>query len=327
MIVHRYPTTAARRCVYFAIVSLLLVELCCQKSEAFRGAAITTFQRHRRDAEWFLPSSAVKLLLSLVVLTTTRGAALSVNMSVTNTNDHESQTRCIKLVLLDRDGVINQDVGAPGVIDPQQLALTPGAGHAMGNLKRAGLQVAMITNQSCVGKGLINAGELAVIQTRLQAMLLAEDDEATWDTIYEATTTTDMVDPRRKPAPGMILEACQDFGVDPEETVFVGDTLTDLQAAHAAGVSRRILVSTGYGTGIMEEAGLLMSGDRNKMESMVLDSQKEPKQMKRHQQSNSTRTTTVDNTKTNSPLERVMPFIYVPNLRSASEWILAQHQH
>ena len=235
------------------------------------------------------------------------------------------------MVLLDRDGVINQDVGAPGVIDPQQLSLTPGAGHAVANLKRSGLHVALITNQSCVGKGLISVAELAVIQTRLQTLLRAEDADATWDAIYEATTTTDVVDPRRKPAPGMIWEACQDFGVDPADSVFVGDTLTDLQAARAASVPRRILVSTGYGAGILEEAGLLVAaGDRNKLDPMVLESRHKPGQMKRQQpSSDSPRTTTVDENKMKKcSLERVMPFVYVPNLRSASEWILKQqHQH
>ncbi|KAL7503408.1 hypothetical protein ACHAXN_001205 [Cyclotella atomus] len=51
----------------------------------------------------------------------------------------------------------------------------------------------------------------------------------------------------------MILEACQDFSVDPEyDCMFIGDTLSDMQAAKAAGVERRILVQTGYGFDLME---------------------------------------------------------------------------
>ena len=56
------------------------------------------------------------------------------------------------LILLDRDGVINEDVGAPGVVRPSQLKLSPRAGYAISRLKQAGCSVAILTNQSSVGK-------------------------------------------------------------------------------------------------------------------------------------------------------------------------------
>ncbi len=76
-----------------------------------------------------------------------------------------------RLILLDRDGVVNQDVGAPGIICPSQLQLTPNAGIAIGRLKRSGCKIALITNQSCVGKGLINIQQLNVIHQRIQDMV------------------------------------------------------------------------------------------------------------------------------------------------------------
>ena len=152
----------------------------------------------------------------------------------------------IKLVLLDRDGVINVDVGTPGVVDPSQLRLTDRAATAIGTLQRQGhCRVVLITNQSCVGKGLITLDELDRIHNQLQEKLLAEDSDARWDTVYACCTTKSVPDPRRKPRPGMILEACAEWGVDPADCVMIGDTLNDLRAAAAAGVSRRILVSTG----------------------------------------------------------------------------------
>ncbi len=54
-----------------------------------------------------------------------------------------------KLVMLDRDGVINEDVGASGVLDCSEFILTPNASHAIGTLKRLGCSVVVITNQSC----------------------------------------------------------------------------------------------------------------------------------------------------------------------------------
>jgi D-glycero-D-manno-heptose 1,7-bisphosphate phosphatase len=54
-----------------------------------------------------------------------------------------------KLVLLDRDGVINIDVGAPGVLQISDFCLTPTAGISVGHLKRSGCIVVVVTNQSC----------------------------------------------------------------------------------------------------------------------------------------------------------------------------------
>jgi histidinol phosphatase-like enzyme len=73
-----------------------------------------------------------------------------------------------KLVLLDRDGVINEDVGPPGVICKSQFRLTYCAGKAIGSLKRCGCRVAIITNQSCVGKGLLAIEELNYIHSEMQ---------------------------------------------------------------------------------------------------------------------------------------------------------------
>ena len=155
-----------------------------------------------------------------------------------------------KLVLLDRDGVINEDVGSPGVIDKLQFELTPRAGNAIGTLKRCGCHVVVITNQSCVGKGLITIAELNHIHNEMQRLLVQQDKDACIDEIYFCTSVED--NPRKKPNPSMILEACRDFDADPaNDCMFIGDTLTDMQASKAAGVQTRILVQTGYGFGLM----------------------------------------------------------------------------
>lgn len=155
-----------------------------------------------------------------------------------------------KLVMLDRDGVINQDVGSPGVLRKEQFVLTPGAGTAIAALKRSGCRVSMITNQSCVGKGLLTMSELEDIHERMERLLTEQDARAVIDRIY-VCTSVDGKDLRRKPNPGMIIEACRDIGVDPADAAFVGDTLSDLRAAQSGGVQRRVLVQTGYGFGLM----------------------------------------------------------------------------
>lgn len=156
------------------------------------------------------------------------------------------------LVALDRDGVINADVGAPGVIDVERLVLLPGAARAVRALNDAGVRTCVCTNQTCVGKGYVTERYLVeTVHGRLRELLRAEAG-AELGEIYYATKTKDVACERRKPAGGMVLEALAAAGVRGEECVFVGDTVTDMQAAARAGV-RRALVCTGYGN-IMGDA-------------------------------------------------------------------------
>jgi D-glycero-D-manno-heptose 1,7-bisphosphate phosphatase len=154
-------------------------------------------------------------------------------------------SKLFKLVLLDRDGVVNVDVGSPGVLSTHQLLLTKNAGVAIGKLKRAGKRVVLVTNQSCVGKGLISQQDLEQIHHQLQFMIHEQDADATLDQIYFCPGINVNDDARMKPKPGMLLEACRDAGLLPTDCVMVGDSVRDLQAATAAGVPLRILVSTG----------------------------------------------------------------------------------
>lgn len=197
------------------------------------------------------------------------------------------------LICLDRDGVINEDVGAPGVVETEQFQLTPGAGKAIGKLKQLGCRVVVTTNQSSIGKKLLTPSGLNEIHDKMRMLLLEQDGSAVIDHIYVCESISDS-DPRKKPNPGMILEACKDLGVNAADAVFVGDTLTDLQAATAAGIPIRILVSTGYGLGLMEN-----------MQASVPPETIEAKDISA------------------SELSKVAPFIYARNLAEAVNWILA----
>ena len=174
-----------------------------------------------------------------------------------------------KLILLDRDGVINEDVGAPGVIANNQLTLTPKAGKAIGDLKRSGCRVVVVTNQSCVGKGLLKESGLDEIHNTMKELLIEQDSEAVIDHIYYCTSTKEMDDPRMKPNPGMILEAIHDATVSPQDCVLIGDTISDLEAAASAGVPWRILVSTGYGRSIVGRPPLSDGLPRGEEEGVV----------------------------------------------------------
>ena len=157
-------------------------------------------------------------------------------------------------MLLDRDGVINEDVGSPGVCHVDDFRLVPGAAAAIAKLKRAGATVCVVTNQTCVGKGLVTELELDGIHRRMRDLLREEGGEdASIDSIHVATTVSTIPSDRRKPSPGMVLEAMAAHGFAPNDTCFVGDTATDMQAAFRAGAGvTRVLVGTGYGEPVYE---------------------------------------------------------------------------
>jgi D-glycero-D-manno-heptose 1,7-bisphosphate phosphatase len=246
---------------------------------------------------------------------------------------HYQEYKIPKLVLLDRDGVINEDVGAPGVLHPQQLILTPRAGQAIAKLKQAGCWIAMITNQSCVGKGLITPHQLDIIHDHLQELLLQEHPEARIDQIYSCTSfhhdpkvdsgnrsydnNNVKDDPRRKPQPGMIYEAMADFGITSTNIndccCWVGDTVTDLQAATFAGIQHRYLVATGYGQGLLR--GLVPPSPPIWMESLDIP-EMDPALLT---------ATTAATTTTKTALATTLPFYYCQNLAHAVDWILEPH--
>ena len=160
-------------------------------------------------------------------------------------------TRDVELALLNRDGVINVDVGAPGVVDVAQFELIDGAVRALND---AGVPTAVVTNQTAIGKGYVSAAYVEDVVHGEMRRALREDAGATLGEIYYAHKARDEPCDRRKPAPGMVVEALAANGLadEPSRAVFIGDTVTDMQAAARAGV-RRCLVCTGYGE-VMGEA-------------------------------------------------------------------------
>ena len=149
----------------------------------------------------------------------------------------------LKLVILDRDGVLNVD-RADYVKTPDELAPIPGAAEAVGALIQAGLSTALATNQACVAKGLVSLETLEAIHRKLAGDLAKGGGRL--DRIYVAPEASDAPNGRRKPSPAMLIEAMRDLGAQPTETAFIGDAERDWAAARAAGV-RFLLVRTGHG--------------------------------------------------------------------------------
>ncbi|MDP6375737.1 MAG: D-glycero-beta-D-manno-heptose 1,7-bisphosphate 7-phosphatase [Pseudomonadales bacterium] len=151
--------------------------------------------------------------------------------------------RKFKLVLLDRDGVINHD-SADYIRNASEWSPIPGALQAIVALQEAGIVVAVCTNQSGVGRGLLSASSLHEIHDTLQRCI--EELGGQRVSVYYCPHRPDAGCGCRKPEPGMLLDALHDFGCDAREACFVGDSARDLQAAKRAGCEG-ILVRTGNG--------------------------------------------------------------------------------
>jgi len=151
------------------------------------------------------------------------------------------------LFLLDRDGVVVVN-RRDNIKTPAGLRLIAGAGPAIARLNRAGVTVAICTNQPEVARGVMTPAELDAVHWGLADMLLAEG--ATVERVLCCTAGAKC--PRLKPAAGMLAEALARYGAAAAETPFVGDQADDLRAAFHAGC-RRVLVRTGLGRKTLAE--------------------------------------------------------------------------
>jgi histidinol-phosphate phosphatase family protein len=138
-------------------------------------------------------------------------------------------------VLLDRDDTLVVNVPYNG--DPDRVQPMPGARRALDRLREAGVPVAVISNQSAVGRGLITPAQLDAVNRRVEELLGPVDEWVLCTHSPEAGCAC------RKPAPGLVIEAARRLGVAPQECAVVGDIGSDVEAARTAG-ARGILVPT-----------------------------------------------------------------------------------
>ena len=139
------------------------------------------------------------------------------------------------LVLLDRDGTLVEDVPYNG--DPDLVRPLPGAREALDRLRGEGVRLAVVSNQSGVGRGLLTADQVDAVNGRVATLL------GPFEGFYVCPHAPDDGCECRKPAPGLIKQALADTGVPPDRTLMVGDIGADMGAAEAAGVSG-VLVPT-----------------------------------------------------------------------------------
>jgi D-glycero-D-manno-heptose 1,7-bisphosphate phosphatase len=147
------------------------------------------------------------------------------------------------MVLIDRDGVINEEL-AGFVTEASMLRIYPQALEALRLLHEQKFRCVIVTNQSVVGRGVITEEALARIHDYLFEKVRQAGGRI--DRLYHCADAPDAATYRRKPAPGMLLEALEAFEAEPGLTPFIGDSLTDMEAAQRAGCPR-YLVMTGKG--------------------------------------------------------------------------------
>ena len=152
-------------------------------------------------------------------------------------------TRAAKLIVLDRDGVINHD-SDQFIKSPDEWRPIPGSLEAVARLNHAGFRVVVATNQSGVGRGLLDISTLLAIHERMHKALAQVGGRI--DAIFFCPHTADSQCDCRKPKPGMFTEIGNRFGVDMTGVPCVGDSVRDLQAA-AAVEAQPILVLSGKG--------------------------------------------------------------------------------
>ena len=142
-------------------------------------------------------------------------------------------------LFLDRDGTLMEEVDH--CHDPAKVRAYPGAAEALSRARSLGWSIIIITNQSGIGRGYFSRDQFLKVQGELTRQL-----GGTIDATYMSPDLPGTGSLRRKPAPGMILEAAEEHGIDLARSFMVGDRNLDIECGRNAGV-KTILVKTGYG--------------------------------------------------------------------------------
>ncbi|MFN8179799.1 MAG: HAD-IIIA family hydrolase [bacterium] len=154
-------------------------------------------------------------------------------------------------VFLDRDGTLNVDL-PNGVASLAEFVPIPGSFEAVGRLTKAGWPIAVVTNQSVIGRGLASPETVDAIHA--ECARLAAVHGGRFDGFHVSPDPPGSDSLRRKPLPGLLFEAAQQHGYDLLRSYMVGDSMRDLVAGRAAGATP-LLVLTGQGRQALAERG------------------------------------------------------------------------
>lgn len=145
-----------------------------------------------------------------------------------------------KAVFFDRDGTLMEEVHY--CADPALVRVYAGVPEALRRVRAAGYLTFIITNQSGIGRGLMTEAQYRDVQQELMAQI----GEPLIDATYYCADAPGVPSTRRKPEPGMLLEAAANFNLDLSQCFVIGDKAADIECGSKVG-SRTVLVLTGYG--------------------------------------------------------------------------------
>jgi histidinol-phosphate phosphatase family protein len=146
-----------------------------------------------------------------------------------------------RAVFLDRDGTLMEEVEY--CADPAKVKVYAGVSGALRKLKDAGFLTFIVTNQSGIGRGFFTQPQYEAVQEEL----LRQIGAGLIDGSYFCADAPGVPSSRRKPEPGMVMEAAAAFALDLGRSYFIGDKASDVECGRRAG-TRTVLVLTGYGS-------------------------------------------------------------------------------
>ena len=154
-----------------------------------------------------------------------------------------------RAAFIDRDGVINEDLGHVHRI--QDFHFLPDVADGLLTLQRAGYALIVVTNQAGIAKGMYREADFEIVTGHMRQALAVAGVGIT--AVYfcphhpqGSVPSLSIVCGCRKPAPGMLLKAASDHGLDLPASVLIGDKASDVDAGRAAGVGRNVLVRSGH---------------------------------------------------------------------------------
>jgi D-glycero-D-manno-heptose 1,7-bisphosphate phosphatase len=144
-------------------------------------------------------------------------------------------------VFFDRDGTLMEEVEYCS--DPARVRVYPGVPEALARLRAAGFATFVVSNQSGIGRGYFTDAQYHAVQAE---MLRQAGGPQLFDACYYCPDAPGVPSSRRKPEPGMVLEAAAAFDIDLAASFFVGDKAVDVECGRRAGTGT-VQVTTGYG--------------------------------------------------------------------------------
>jgi len=169
-------------------------------------------------------------------------------------------------VFLDRDGVINR-MRPDYVKRWAEIEFLPGALDAIVKISRSGRQVVVLTNQSAIGQNLVSVDTVEAIHRRITALVADRGGQIKAFLLcpHRRGAGCDC----RKPAPGLFFRARDELGVDLGDAVMIGDQMSDMQAARAAGVKAILIDPHGARAKLREREGCAVVADLAAAAEMV----------------------------------------------------------